>query len=285
MSDILIAGVDFSGASKTPNETWLAQGRMGGWQFELTEVRKVGSHMLAAELPRIKYGAVGIDCPFSLPLKFAEFLAHSALKQEFQSWQDMAEHLVFMTFEDFKAAAVEFKTEPKRLTDKQVKTPAQSPLHRGNPSMIQMTFHGIKLLASLDPSKFAVLPFQDPSAERTAVIEVYPRDTLQHLELPDTGYKTKTKADAEQVAETRRKIISGLINLRDRKQITYKDYVRLSCSNQLLSQLVANDHALDAVVAAYTTAMFVAHPNLFGDPLSLDNLDVLIEGWIYAFDR
>src|SRR5277367_536990 len=148
-----IAGVDFSGANKEPNDTWLAIGHLGDWEFQLTEIRKVGSHAISTELGKTHFAAVGIDCPFSMPVEFLDFMAQLVPRKNFQSWQEVAEHLVFMPFEDFLAAVTALKKEPKRLTDKYVKAPAQSPLHRGNPSMVQMTYHGIKLLAKLDPKR------------------------------------------------------------------------------------------------------------------------------------
>ncbi|MFN8550672.1 MAG: hypothetical protein U0103_04210 [Candidatus Obscuribacterales bacterium] len=51
----------------------------------------------------------------------------------------------------------------------------------------------IRLLATLDPKRCAVLPFQDRVKNGTAILEVYPRQTLTSLGLPDSGYKSKDK--------------------------------------------------------------------------------------------
>jgi hypothetical protein len=282
LTDKLIAGVDFSGATKVPNDTWLAHGRLSGWQFEIVEIRKVGSHALGAELARMHFSAAGIDCPFSLPAEFLDHLAATATRKDFQSWQEAAEHLVFTSFEDFLAAATAFKKEPKRLTDKAVKAPAVSPLHRGNPSMVQMTYQGMRLLAQLDPEKFYVLPFQQSHPDRCAVIEVYPRDFLRFLGLPETNYKSKTKKEEEEAQKVRRQILGGLIELKERRQISLKDFIRLAMKKEIEHQIVNSDHALDAVIAAYVTALFVAAPQHFADPFEAGDLNVLLEGWIYS---
>ena len=284
MSDKIIAGVDFSGASKAPNDTWMAIGHLSGWQFQIIEIHKVGSHRLSIELNEREFGAVGIDCPFSLPIEFIDFLAQRIPSKDFDSWQALAEHLVFLSFDDFMAAVTEFKKEPKRITDKSVGAPAVSPLHRGNPSMVQMTYHGIRMLAMLDPQKFAVLPFQDTAPRKCNLLEVYPRALLHVLELPETGYKSNAKTDDASL-KVRRQILAGLVNLRDRKQISMKDLIRLSLTKTVESQVLSSDHALDAAIACYTTALYVTAPQLFGDPYASDNEDVLIEGWIYSLKK
>ena len=57
--------------------------------------------------------------------------------------------------------------------------------------MVQMTYQGIRMLASLDPQKFFVLPFQDSVPELCSVMEVYPRETLYSLSLPDVRIQSR----------------------------------------------------------------------------------------------
>lgn len=282
MSDRIVAGVDFSGAKDVPNNTWLALGRLGNLGLEIVDLNRVGSHALAAELNRNRgLQALGIDCPFSLPVAFLNYLAIEQQKKSFQSWQEIAETLVFMTFDDFLACVKEYKKEPKRFTDTGDGSTAISPLHRGNPSMVQMTFNGMRFLSSLDPKQFFVLPFQEQIPLGCAVLEVYPRDTLNFLGLPDSGYKSQDRKDAERMHELRRKILKGLIELKETKGVTFREYPRLSVNKQLEHHAIESDHALDAIVACYTSALFLAKPELFADPLDSDNLDVLLEGWSY----
>lgn len=279
----LIAGVDFSGSKEVPNETWIAFGRLGNLGLEIFDVKKVGSHALTKEIAsHSNLAAVGIDCPFSVPVPFQEFLAQKAIRKDFQSWQEMAMHLVTMPLEDFITAARDFKKEPKRFTDTITKAPAQSPLHRGYPSMIQMTWHAMRLLASLDPSKYYVLPFQDELKEGCAVIEVYPRDLLKYFGIADSGYKGKDAKEADKLQAARKQMGTALLELREKKGITYKDCPRISFSGSVFSFIVQSDHALDAVLACCATGLWMSAPQLFDDPLSADKLEVLLEGWIYT---
>ena len=279
----LIAGVDFSGARDVPNQTWLAVGRLDSMGLEIMELRQTGSHKLPGELAALaQLKAVGLDFPFSLPADFLRFCAEKGSHAPFQSWQEVVEHLVFVTFDDFLALVKEFEKESKRLTDLAYRAIAKSPMHRAAPSMVQMTYQGMRLLAGLDPSKFAVLPFQDAGGSRVSVLEVFPRATLWSLSLPDSGYKGKEKKDREKVEALRRDVLMQLTQLREKKGAICKDYPRLSVGKSLQHVAIDSADALDALVACYTTAIWATAPVLFADPFSVDNEDVLLEGWIYA---
>src|SRR5450755_2043207 len=103
MSDQLIAGIDFSCAKQVPNDTWIASGTLGNLGLEIHEIQKIGVHMVSQELAKAKtpYNVVGIDVPFSLPAEFLLFMSEKLGKGEYQSWQEVAEELVFMSFERF----------------------------------------------------------------------------------------------------------------------------------------------------------------------------------------
>jgi predicted nuclease with RNAse H fold len=286
MTDLVVAGVDFSGAKTQPNETWLTLAKAGPLGVEVVDVRKVGSHALPQALkeqPVLK--ALGIDCPFSLPVEFIDFLAAKRVRAPYQSWQEVVQDLVFIPLEEFTQIAKEFKKEPKRFTDETCNAPAQSPLHRVNPSMLTMTYHGMRLLAMLDPAKFFVSPFQDAFDFGCPVIEVYPRATLNALGLTETGYKSQEKSEQERMQTTRANMLAGLVGLREKKGITYQEYPRLTVAKRFEKLVVESDHALDSLIACYTTAAYVVAPKLFADPLESDNLDVLLEGWIYGIKK
>jgi hypothetical protein len=278
-----VAGVDFSGSKEVPNETWLAIGNLSSLGVQIVEVKRVGSHgltgLLSEDPPLI---AVGLDFPFSLPMEFAQFITEKRSLKPFQSWQELAECLAFISLEDFQALVEAFNKEPKRYTDKLCKPPAQSPLHRGNPGMVQMTFHGLRLLASLNPAKFFIEPFQKADAKKCRVVEVYPSGTLSSLHLPYRGYKSKEKKDRDEMFATRKSMVRQLMHLRETGDIALKDVPRLSMSAQIESQAISSDDAFDAIVACYTAATLVAAPHYFSDPFESDNLDVLIEGWIFS---
>lgn len=273
-----LAGADCSGSKETPNETWLALASLNGMNLEINQIRKVGMHALSKELNSISdLAAVGLDCPFSLPVEFMNYLSQETGKAEFQNWQELAEEVVFMPFERFQELAKAFKKEAKRITDKQSCAQALSPLHRGYPSMLQMTYHGIRMLAGLNPDKFHILPFQDKRATSAAVIEVYPRAILKCLGLADTGYKSKEKKDREKMQSARHKLLSGLTSAS--KQ--FKNCPNLVLGSKVMQQCVDSDHALDALLAAYGTAIWLNEPGHCSDPFAANEADVLLEGWIY----
>lgn len=278
--DRKVAGADCSGSKEVPNETWLAVGTMSGNKLEISSIQKTGMHALGKELNGIAdLSVVGLDCPFSLPAEYMTFLAKELEQSEFQSWQSLAEQIVFMPFEKFQELAKGFKKEPKRVTDKMSCAQALSPLHRGNPSMLQMTYHGIRMLASLDPARFYVLPFQEIVENGVAVIEVYPRATLKCLGLPDTGYKSREKKDHDKMQSARHKILQGIYALSSNEK--FKRCPKVVLNSKLEHQCVDSDHALDALLACYAAALWLENPAHCADPFASDDMDVLLEGWIY----
>lgn len=283
-TDRKVAGADCSGARETPNETWLALATLSGNKLEVSSIQKTGMHALARELTSISdLFAAGLDCPFSLPAEFITFLCEQLELPEFQSWQSLAEQLVFMPFEKFQELARTFKKEAKRVTDKLSCAQALSPLHRVNPAMLQMTYYGIRMLASLDPGRFYVLPFQQTLERGTAVLEVYPRATLKCLLLPDTGYKSSVKKEHARMQSARHKILQGLLALQSEEKC--KDCPRIVLNTRIEQLCVESDHALDALLACYTTALWLDKPSRCGDPYASNEDDVLLEGWIYEPDN
>ncbi|HEY9685126.1 MAG TPA: DUF429 domain-containing protein [Oculatellaceae cyanobacterium] len=280
MQETIIAGADYSGAKTVPNETWLAVGTLSPLGLEITSLKQCGSHKLALELNSIKeLSAVGLDFPFSLPAEFLEYLAKKLECESFQSWQSIVEKIAFVPFERFLELVTEFRLEPKRLADKALNRSAISPLHRGNPSMVQMTFQGMKLLVSLDPQKFYVLPFQDPLPTGCAVLETYPRETLHSLGLPDTGYKTK---DADKSFLMRREILKGLLNIRNGKLVGRELCPYLTMGKLIEKAAEHSDHALDAIIACYAVAVWKTAPQLYKDPFTTEDPNIFLEGWIYS---
>jgi hypothetical protein len=280
MAETFIAGADFSGAKNVPNDTWLAIGNLTNLGMEIISLTNCGGHKLGQELKAIhNLVAAGLDFPFSLPSDFLNFLSEKISRSAYQSWQEVAETLAFMPFDNFLELVTEFKEEPKRIADKATNRAGISPLHRGNPSMVQMTYQGIRMLASLDPKKFYVVPFQDEIPFGCAVMEAYPREVLFSLGLPDTGYKTK---DSAKSLETRKLILKGLVALRDKGAPGVEVCPRISMNKNIEKAALESDHALDAVIACYSVATWKVAPQLFKDPFSSDDPNVLLEGWIYA---
>jgi hypothetical protein len=282
VSDKVVAGADVSGSKDNPNETWLVVGRISNLGLEIIDVKKTGSHVLAKDLAVHKtLSALGVDCPFSLPAAFLEFLACEKTKKTYDSWQQVVEELVFLPFDEFTSLAKKFGKEAKRITDTADGTTVVSPLKRANPPMLQLTYHSMRTLASLDPSRYFVLPFQDAIPFGCAVMEVCPRDTLKYLGMKDTGYQIKEKADDTQAEILREKIVTDLMKIKERKALTFKDYPPLIIQKGFLHNFLKSHQALDALIACYTTGMFAFAPTHFDDPFDADALEVLLEGWIY----
>ena len=278
----LVAGVDFSGSKAVPNETWLAIAELTDSGVEIQKLTHVGSHKLAQVLTdNERLLVAALDFPFSLPNEFTSWVAQKADKQDFQSWQEIAMHLAFLSFETFYALVEEFHKEPKRYCDKQTMPMAISPLHRGNPSMVQMTYQGIHLLARLNPEKFRILPFQDATAETCQVIEVYPSATLCALGLPFKGYKSVEKKDREAMFAQRKAMIRQLESLKARGGERFRDLPQLLINAHDESTTITSHDAFDAVIACYTAGIFAMNAKSFVDPLENDTLDVLTEGWIF----
>lgn len=282
---MLVGGVDFSGAKTVPNDTWLVTGELGSLGLTITSVRNTGSHGLAKELDTLKeLSCVAMDFPFSLPIEFLKFLAKKLEKEEFQEWQDAAEPLVFMSFDQFKQYAEEYGIVALRFADTKSLRAAKSPLNVGNPSMIPMTFYGMRMLAQLNPSKYAVMPFQEDRRGKvpTSIIEVYPREILYILGLPEKGYKMRDKKSQDKAHAARKEIVDGLLHLRERGDARFQDCPRLHIDNSLKGAILASDHTIDALVACYGACLYHAKPQYFPDPWDAGNENMLLEGWIYG---
>lgn len=282
MRDKVVAGVDFSSSKENPSETWLVVGRMSNLGCEILEVKKTVSHALNKDLDAHKtLSALGVDCPFSLPIAFLNFLASKKIKKDYQSWQEVVEELVFIPFDEFAALAKEFGKEPKRVTDTVDGAALNSPLRRANPNMLHLTHHGMRTLASLDPKRYFVLPFQDAIPFGCAVMEVQPKETLKYLGITDVSYVSKEKHDESEVEAHRDKLVLNLTKVKERKALSLKDIPALIIQKSFLHNFRHSDRAINALISCYTTAMHSAVPQHFDDPFSADSLDVLLEGWVY----
>lgn len=282
---MLVGGVDFSGAKTVPNDTWLVTGILEARDLHINSVKNTGSHGLAKELDGLKeLSCLAMDFPFALPVEFLKFLARKLEKDEFQEWQDAAEPLMFMDFEQFKQHVDEYGIAAMRHTDSNALRVAKSPLNTGNPSMVQMTFYGMRMLATLNPEKYALLPFQEDKRGKVPcnVIEIYPRELLYIFGLPDQGYKTKDKKNQEKAHAVRKEIVDGLLHLKDANGDKFHDCPRLHIENSLKGALLAHDHTVDALVACYGAALYHSMPKLFDDPWDFGDENMLVEGWIYA---
>jgi hypothetical protein len=279
----LVAGVEISTDKAAPNETWLAVGRLTSGVFEIMELRKTASHQLGAELQKLGHlAAAGMNFPFSLPASFIQFAAKRLEGKNFQSWPEVVEHLAFMKTDDLLEHLKAFKNEAKRATDEMYKALAFSPLHRGIPPMLETTIQGMRMLATLDPKSFSVLPFYDAADGSCSIIEVLPRATMWCVGMPDHGYWSPELKEPARLQQARSAVLKDLLELKETHPLSCRDYPKLSVSAHFQSTAVNTNHALDALMACYTTGIWLSAPQLFPDPFDADDENVLLEGWIYA---
>jgi hypothetical protein len=289
LSEQLVAGLDIDLAhigvkgAKSP-QAYLAFGRLSNKGLEIYALRQQLFVSLAQELAATKFSAAGLNFPFSVPAEFMEFCAQkAAVRAGFQSWQEYVEYLFSMDAQQFLSLAREFKREPLRSTDKQYGA-AVSPLHRENPPLIELTYLGMRNLASLDPEKFCILPFHDAHEGLCSVLEVNLQETLSVLKPSGQIRVTVTSkgSDAVEQRESRRKVIEGMLELKTTSPLSFKEHPDVFISPDVGTACAQSEHALNAVVACYTAALWVNAPSLFEDPYEGGDEKVLLEGWKYV---
>lgn len=266
----LFAGADFSGDMRDPLEaTWLAILAREGERLRVVRVEPTGRHGLErllrdpdADVQRSE--AIGLDFPFGLPIEFAEFLLGGPFPED--GWWALARRLEKMTRPEYLTALQDFRIatgEPKRLTDE--RAGGFSPLHRVNPDLGPMTFHGIRMIAA-DRSRYAIRPFESAKGHR--LLEVYPGATVRALPL---GSDARGSGRSEAVLEA--------VESLERFPIEFGPAARRKC--------LARRDALDAVLAARAAAVAVISGEADREAAALapDASDrVRLEGWIYGID-
>ena len=169
--------------------------------------------------------------------------------------------------------------EPKRLCDLRFPE-SYSCLHKANPNMVPMTFHGMRLLWPLWQAGCVIPPLESPekspekseNQSKMLLLEAMPGAALKAMHLPYKGYKKGANAQA-----LRLRILDGLAE---------RSGVELNNLAEFRERCAASDDCLDAVVAAVVASLWARDPSLFWRP-SLDPPDgpesvSLLEGWLYA---
>jgi hypothetical protein len=264
----MFAGVDYSGDMRDPRDaTWLAIAELRGQRLRISRLEATGRHGLQGYLrdpdrSLMNVEAIGLDFPFGLPTRFAEKILGSDFPDE--GWWALVKKFERLSRPEYLVAIQEFRDaegELKRLTDEKAK--AFSPLHRVNPDLGPMTFHGIRMIAE-DRSRFAVRPFE--SAQGKLLLEVYPGAMIRKLgEVAGTADGPRS-----------RKILGALMS---------QDYLPVDLEEPQARACLASRDALDAVVAARCAALAVLTGEVEKTPDELapgDGERVRHEGWIYG---
>jgi len=240
----LFAGVDFSGDMRDPRDaTWLAIVELHDERLRVHRLDATGRHGLQnclrdPDSTMMSVEAIGMDFPFGLPLDFAHKLMGGDFPEE--GWWALAKRMEKLSRPDYLIAIQEFRDETgesKRHTDETAQ--AFSPLHRVNPDLGPMTYHGIRMIAE-DRSRYAVKPFE--SAQGKFLLEVYPGGFVKQLSLPATS------TPEGQGRERRRHILSALGQL---------EYLPIELDDRLAKHCLSRRDALDAVIAARMAAAAV----------------------------
>ncbi len=230
-----------------------------GWRvIRLEATGRRGFHAILrdADSALMRAEAFGLDFPFGLPLEFAEQLLGGPFPGE--GWWALAKRLDRMSRPEYLMALEAFREdhgEPKRLTDEAAGLP--SPLHRREPDLGPITYHGIRMIAE-ERSRYAVRPFE--SAQGRRLLEVSPEAFLRRVGLAE-GAGAPAVLDA----------LGGL----DRYPVEVSERYRRSC--------LGSRDALDAVIAARCAAGAVLTGEADRAPGELGEVDrVRREGWIYG---
>ena len=145
-----------------------------------------------------------------------------------------------MEFSDFKEKGKEF-ADLLRVGDLHCSNAKPSLKMEGNPVMVNMTFHGMKMLNTLwEQTSCQVPPLKVPVRDGVVLLEVMPGAALRAFELPDKSYK-----GGDTAFENRRKILRGLRGVADVKIINLPDFHE---------ECMFSDDALDSMVAAIAAA-------------------------------
>ena len=258
-----IYGVDFSGA-RSDSGTWVAEASLGGGVLTLDSCRPIRRACLAVLLKDAPTPCIAaMDFPFGLPLAFAAYWLGRATSVV-DLWE-MAAGGGFERFLERRDAFVEQQGEPKRAGDAYYPE-SYSSLHRANPNMLPMTYRGIELMAVLHDAGWSLSPIGLDNPDGRTAIEVMPGATLRALGLPYKGYKKGRNR-----FEMRKRILDGLAK---------NTPVRVAGQAELSETCMTVDDALDAVVAAFTGALWVAAPDAFRLPSDEERGRADMEGWM-----
>jgi hypothetical protein len=262
------AGAGYSGDMRDPREgTWLAIVETNGARLRIVGLEATGRHGLQQRLrdsdsTLLRAEAIGLGFPFGAPTSFAEKLGAKTA----EGWWGFARHLERMSRPDYLVAVQEFREsagEVKRWTDEV--TGSASPLHRVNPDLAPMSYHGVRMVAE-ERSRYAIRPFEN--AKGRLLLEVCP-----------SVIATKVMRDDAHPRGPRLEALMHALERRPVWPVEFSDPFRARC-------LVRKD-ALDAVMAARAAAIAVLSGETDRVPEGLpeEHRDrVHFEGWIYGLE-
>ncbi len=276
-----LIGVDFSG-SQADNATWVAMAAVGDdgrieWQTPFP-IRRADLEqlLLTIEGPAV----AALDFPFGLPADFA-------VTQGFIRWgeglMDSCDRMSTTDQSEFEEVTAQYlaayrqsdglpvhcrcRREPSRVCDNY---PAYSPLHGVQPSMRQMTYHGMAMLGRLlarARGRFSIPPLPANSSRwQVALVELMPGQLLRARGDSGVGYK-----NGDNNLQRRHEILS-IVETWIGSPLP--EHVRLACR--------ANADCLDAVVNLAGALEWHRNPDSFNHPNAAQQGFAHDEGWLYT---
>ena len=277
-----IIGVDFSGA-KAENKTWIAQGTLTeDGALRMDSVRPITRDGLREQLIAApKQAVVAMDFPFGVPDKFAAFLSPVCTHGDMRDlWETIGGMDDLKDFEKKRDAFVRDRGEIRRVWEQKHHPESQSPLHKGGPNMIPMTYHGMKLLYQLHREtgkRWHIPPIErKPDPDAVTLLETMPGAALKARGLSHQNYKGSTGRDPLRNLENRKKILEKLSRNFGIDLPNFCEYRDL---------FLFNDDALDAYIAAIVAALWARCTTSFHLPEKHDPMVLAAarrEGCIYA---
>ena len=283
---VKIIGVDFSGA-QTDKNTWITEGELAGGSLKITDCRDCRSikRKELTELLKCESNdtVAAMDFPFSVPLAFAKELAEKEGKGPVSRMPDLwgiVAEMDYSRFEKLRNSFVKRHGEMMRRGDVNFGGPF-SPLHSVRPAMLQMTFHGMRMLHELWNAGCSVPPLPECARKEPTLLETMPGVLLRSFGLPAENYKNKNKTNGGCPQKIRRQILDGL------KDKSCVSGIALSIPNDIDKKCINNHDGLDSLVAAVGAAMWVRYKSRFliprkSIPQSEELQAARLEGWIYA---
>jgi nicotinamide-nucleotide amidase len=201
-------GVDFSGSAAAGRAIWIAEAEIAGDMLRLASLlpaeqlpggargRDKALAALVEYLAAQKDAIVGLDFPFGLPAKFVTEKDWVGFVRAFPGR--------FPSVETLSALGGAPRSEPKRVTDTEAKTPFSAINRR----VVHQTWAGIAhvLRPLIERDGARVMPQQAPRADAPILVEICPASTLK-LEGLYLAYKGRTAAERS----ARKAIVDALV--------------------------------------------------------------------------
>ena len=258
MAEQTIVGVDFSGGKR--GVPWITTAILEGTSLVLKSCEDIGREDLKKRLRKLPANAVAaMDFPFGVPLQFALELDPNGSDMS-DLWRVAAgDDMEYSRFEKLRDCFVQRQgnRELLRCGDIYFDGPL-SPLKKGGPNMLPMTFRGMEMLSHLWESKtprFRVPPLSYVGRDGPTLLETMPGVLLRTFCLPHEKYKGAKNDDDSR--KNRKVILNGLEE---------KSGLTIKIPKTEYDKCLDYHDCLDSLVAAVGAALWVKRPEKYLQP-------------------